>query len=531
MDQLSPFELKDKLLEYARDFTHDKAATHQLLDAGRGNPNWIATTPREAFFVLGQFALGESKRVWDEPDLGGMPHADGIAARLDRFLTRMPSSRGVELLRRARHYAVAGLGFDDDAFVHELASGIVGDTYPVPDRMLRHCEKLVQRYLDKVMFDGHQPPGRFDLFAVEGGTAAMCYAFDSLVANRVLHKGDTIALGTPIFTPYVELPHLEDYGFHTVEIRQSTMGPDGHHTWQYPADEIAKLADPKIKAFFIVNPSNPASFTIDPESQRQIVKLVREQRPDLIVLTDDVYGTFVDGFRSLAADLPHNTLLVYSYSKHFGCTGWRLGVIALHDDNVIDRKLAQLPPGDRDALRARYASLALEPDRLKFIDRIVADSRRVALNHTAGLSTPQQIQMALFSLFALLDDDDYYARRCRSIVHERFGRLLRGLGVELPDDMRRVGYYADFDLEAWGRAVVGQDFIDYLDEHHEPVEVVIGLAQRFGTVLHNGSGFAGPPWSVRVSLANLDASEYEAIGAHLREIVMTAVARWKALRH
>src|SRR6185503_18082877 len=100
---------------------------------------------------------------WDEPDLGGMPHADGIAARLDRFLTRMPSSRGVELLRRARHYAVAGLGFDDDAFVHELASGIVGDTYPVPDRMLRHCEKLVQRYLDKVMFVGHQPPGRFDL--------------------------------------------------------------------------------------------------------------------------------------------------------------------------------------------------------------------------------------------------------------------------------------------------------------------------------------------------------------------------------
>ena len=83
---LSPFQLKDQLIRWARDFSQQKAATHQFLDAGRGNPNWVATTPREAFFTLGQFALLESKRVWDEPDLGGMPHADGIAARLKAFL-------------------------------------------------------------------------------------------------------------------------------------------------------------------------------------------------------------------------------------------------------------------------------------------------------------------------------------------------------------------------------------------------------------------------------------------------------------
>jgi aspartate 4-decarboxylase len=42
-----------------------------MLNAGRGNPNWVATTPREGFFLLGQFALAESKRVWDEPGFGG----------------------------------------------------------------------------------------------------------------------------------------------------------------------------------------------------------------------------------------------------------------------------------------------------------------------------------------------------------------------------------------------------------------------------------------------------------------------------
>ena len=85
---LSPFQLKDELIRSARDTTRQKAATHQFLDAGRGNPNWVATTPREAYFLLGQFALNESKRVWDEPDLGGMPQAAGSVGRLRRFLDR-----------------------------------------------------------------------------------------------------------------------------------------------------------------------------------------------------------------------------------------------------------------------------------------------------------------------------------------------------------------------------------------------------------------------------------------------------------
>ena len=30
-----------------------KKIAHTMLNAGRGNPNWIATEPREAFFLLG----------------------------------------------------------------------------------------------------------------------------------------------------------------------------------------------------------------------------------------------------------------------------------------------------------------------------------------------------------------------------------------------------------------------------------------------------------------------------------------------
>jgi hypothetical protein len=81
LEQLSPFQLKDELIRYAKAASGSSAATHKFLNAGRGNPNWIATTPREAFLLLGQFGLAESKRVWDEADIGGMPDRQGIAGR------------------------------------------------------------------------------------------------------------------------------------------------------------------------------------------------------------------------------------------------------------------------------------------------------------------------------------------------------------------------------------------------------------------------------------------------------------------
>ena len=526
LGKLSPFELKDQLIEIADEAA--KARAVAMLNAGRGNPNWIAVPPREAFLLMGTFALGEATRTWNEPDagIGGMPASPGIAARFRSFLAGAKHGQGRTLLRKSLDYAVDTLGFDADAFVWELADAAIGDNYPVPDRMLRHAEKVVHAYLAREMCDDRPPPGRFDLYAVEGGTAAMTYVFPSLIVNEVLERGDTIAIGTPIFTPYLEIPLLDDYRFDVVKVAQTEMAPDGRHAWQYSDAELAKLEDPRVKAFFLVNPANPGSVAIDPSVIAKIVRIVKTKRPDLIILTDDVYGTFVPGFRSLAAELPANTLLVYSYSKHFGCTGWRLGVIALHEDNVIDRIIARQPEADRAQLHRRYESISLDPDKLKFIDRIVADSRAVALNHTAGLSLPQQLQMTLFSLFSLLDEGDRYKKRCRQIVHDRLAGLARGLEVPVPDDPDGSAYYQTLDLESWCRQHVGPDFVAYVKAHGDPLDIVLEMAHR-GHVLLNGNGFDAPPWSTRVSLANLPDDAYPKIGSELRQAVEAAIERWK----
>ncbi|MCE9671187.1 aspartate 4-decarboxylase [Myxococcus stipitatus] len=527
LHKLSPFELKDTLIELADEAQRTRAAV--MLNAGRGNPNWVSTTPREAFFLMGEFALRESRSTWNEPEvgLGGMPRSPGIARRLREFLDTREDSVAARFLRRALSHGTTTLGFDPDAFVWELTDAAIGDNYPVPDRMLVHAEKVVRAYLAKEMCDGRPPPGQFELFAVEGGTAAMAYLFRSLMTNRVLEKGDTIALGTPIFTPYLEIPRLEEFDLRTVEVRQSVMTKEGTHSWQYPESELRKLEDPSIKAFFVVHPANPGAVAMRRESLDLLVDLVRTKRPDLMLLTDDVYGTFVEGFRSLAAELPHNTLLVYSYSKHFGATGWRLGVIGLHEENVVDRLISRLPAAEREALDERYGSITLKPEQLKFIDRLVADSRAVALNHTAGLSTPQQLQMTLFSLFALLDEKDAYKKRCRKIVQDRLAALYQGMGIPLSPDPLRTAYYQTLDLDAWCREHVGPEFVEFVEARHDPLDIVLALARRHGVVLLNGSGFDGPEWSARVSLANLDDEAYPRIGQSLKDIVIRAIREWK----
>ena len=84
--KLSPFELKDKLISLASE--NEQRSDAQMLNAGRGNPNWICTTPREAFGTLLRFGIEESQRGINIPDLGRMPQKDGIAKRFARFLGR-----------------------------------------------------------------------------------------------------------------------------------------------------------------------------------------------------------------------------------------------------------------------------------------------------------------------------------------------------------------------------------------------------------------------------------------------------------
>jgi aspartate 4-decarboxylase len=221
------------------------------------------------------------------------------------------------------------------------------------------------------------------------------------------------------------------------------------------------------------------------------------ERPDLILLTDDVYGTFADNFVSLFALVPKNTILIYSYSKYFSATGWRLGAVATHRDNMLDRLIAELPADVKKALHHRYESITSEPDKLKFTDRFVADSRTVALNHTAGLSTPQQVQMVLCSLCSLMDTPDAYKNALKRLIRQR-------------------------------KRAYGREFVDWLLKNTELSELLFPLSREARVVLLPGRGFGTRHPSGLASLANLNESDYRKIGRAMRKLIEEYVERFNA---
>ena len=230
------------------------------------------------------------------------------------------------------------------------------------------------------------------------------------------------------------------------------------------------------------------------------------------------------------ADLPQNTICVYSFSKYFGATGWRLAVIALHEKNVFDRMIANLPRKRKSELTKRYGSLSMQVENMKFIDRMVADSRQVALNHTAGLSLPQQMQMSLFASFSLLDKENTYRHAMLNLIHTRLKALWDNTGFILLDDPLRAGYYSEIDMLVWAEKFYGEKFVEYLKKTYSPLNVVFRLAQETSLVLLNGGGFDGPEWSVRASLANLNESDYVTIGQGIKRILDEYAEEWRKNR-
>lgn len=131
METISPFELKNKLIEMADESI--KKMAHTMLNAGRGNPNWIATEPREVFFLLGKFGLCECRRVQSlEEGIAGIPQQEGIAARFEAFLKENEKEAGARLLKETYNYMLMEHAADPDRLVHEWAESVIGDPVSCP---------------------------------------------------------------------------------------------------------------------------------------------------------------------------------------------------------------------------------------------------------------------------------------------------------------------------------------------------------------------------------------------------------------
>ena len=108
--------------------------------------------------------------------------------------------------------------------------------------------------------------------------------------------------------------------------------------WKLDVEKIEKHLSRKTKVLLLCNPNNPTGTIYTREQLLELAKLA--EKKDLYIITDEVYRDFLyteDEYFSLAQlkKLHDRVIRVFSFSKAYAMTGWRIGWIVV-PDHFID---------------------------------------------------------------------------------------------------------------------------------------------------------------------------------------------------
>lgn len=515
-EKLSPFELKDHLIKLA------KQNNTKYLNAGRGNPNFFNSFVRETYTYLQLACIYVSQEMRNGAnDIRFYYLYDKKQDYYKLLKQEVNKIQGISTLHL--NFISEFLSYlDTNELIHDLILSMIGCFYPSPPQIQPVLEKTIQEFMFRIIFehkDTKEKPENFEYFAVEGASAGILYVFNTLKTNELLKQGDKIAIITPIFSPYLEMPIMNDYGLEIVELKG-----DPEKDYALPLKEIEKLKDTSIKALFMVNPGNPSEFSLPLQNINDIGKIVQNEREDLIVVSDSVYAPFVEEFNSFMYSCPKNTIEIYSLSKYFGVTGWRLGVVMIRKNNNLDRLIPNIK-----RLTRRYSLASTTPKELSLMKRIVMDSRQVAEAHVGGLSTPQQMMMSMMVFYQDHIRGQQYKKYIRNLLIQRMKNTYSKFEIEPVINTKSTNYYSLLDIPSLVDSTFGNKAKKKILKLN-PYKVLFHLARKHGIVLLPGKGFGATKWKFRISLANLPTDEYTLISKGLYKTLKDLVHTKKTLK-
>ncbi len=206
-----------------------------------------------------------------------------------------------------------------------------------------------------------------EIIVTQGGSEAIIFAMSTICDTQ-----DEIIVFEPFYTNYNGFATLADVKLVPVALSIK----NGFHL--PPAEEIEKYITPRTKGILITNPSNPTGAVYTREELERLVSLV--QKHNLFLLSDEVYREFVyEGeFFSIMdfEEISQQTILLDSASKRFNVCGARIGVIASHNQDVIQ---SALKFGMARLSVATIEQLAISPmliEPKKYTDPIVQEFRK-----------------------------------------------------------------------------------------------------------------------------------------------------------
>jgi aspartate/methionine/tyrosine aminotransferase len=221
------------------------------------------------------------------------------------------------------------------------------------------------------------------IIVTAGASAALL-----LVTAALVDPGDEVIVGDPSYP--CNRQFLSSFG-----AQVKLVATDASSRFQLDAASVRANWTEQTKGLMIATPSNPTGTSVPPDELRAICELAREHGAWRIV--DEIYLNLGD--RDGAGRAPQTVLafddgaiVINSFSKYFGMTGWRLGWAVVPEEMVPTmERLAQnyyicASTVSQHAALACFtpASLAIcEERRVEFARR-----RELVLNGLAGIGLP-----------------------------------------------------------------------------------------------------------------------------------------------
>ncbi len=188
-------------------------------------------------------------------------------------------------------------------------------------------ELIEQSLLREKMFYDWQKEIIVTAGSIEGITA-------SILALTV--PGDEVIIPTPTYTSYREVIYLA--GCSPVYVPLDEAGG-----WSFDIGKLEAAITPKTKAILYCNPNNPTGTIF---TKKQLLELAAlAEKHDFFLISDEVYKDFIfngDSLFSLAQvkKVRDRVIRVYSFSKAYAMTGWRVGY--LHADASLVNEILKV---------------------------------------------------------------------------------------------------------------------------------------------------------------------------------------------
>ncbi len=146
-------------------------------------------------------------------------------------------------------------------------------------------------------------------------------AIDLLMRSH-LKAGDEILIPNPCFPPYHQLAAFVGAKVKSYLMPRTTDG------FEFDIEGLRGSVGDQTKLLFINSPHNPTGAMLS-WTQRQSLRRLLEDFPQLLVISDEVYSDiiFEPGSHLSLAGLSPRVLVVNSFSKTFSMQGFRIGWI------------------------------------------------------------------------------------------------------------------------------------------------------------------------------------------------------------